>query len=60
MNLTQNSLCTFCNNSEETLEHLFLMCPEVEKLWEKVEKFISDENTKPYNTVEGRQKFWNM
>ena len=42
MNITQNSLCTFCNNSEETLEHLFLMCPVVEQLWEKVEKFISD------------------
>ena len=42
MNITQNNLCTFCNNSVETLEHLFLTCPIIEQLWFEIEKFIAE------------------
>ena len=39
---SENSLCTFCNASDETLVHLFWGCAHVKKYLEEIMKYLKD------------------
>ena len=39
---SENSLCTFCNASDETLVHLFWGCAQVKKYLEEIMKYLKD------------------
>ena len=32
--------CTFCHQQPETVTHLLITCPEVTRLWSRLEKFV--------------------
>ena len=58
--------CTFCTNEPETLQHLFYDCNVVRKLWESVEKWISEKTGVTttlnkyeimFGILEGEQKY---
>lgn len=34
-------LCAFCGDSEETLEHLFFLCPVVQCFWSNIYNWLS-------------------
>ena len=36
----ENDMCTFCQESRETLMHLFLTCSCVDKLWNEIERYL--------------------
>ena len=36
----ENDMCTFCQESRETLMHLFLTCSYVDKLWTEIERYL--------------------
>ena len=40
--LNANELCSFCENSSETLLHLFWECPQVKILWNDVQKWLGN------------------
>ena len=40
MNLVESSLCSFCNNAEETPIHLFAECDYVVRLWSQIQDFF--------------------
>ena len=39
-NLVTDKICTFCNNSEETIMHIFCNCPFVNMIWSKFEEWV--------------------
>ena len=39
-NLVTDKTCTFCNNSEETIMHIFCYCPFVNTVWSKLEQWV--------------------
>ena len=39
-NMIPNSMCTYCQSEVETVCHLFVECPMVRTLWEKVLEYI--------------------
>ena len=39
-NLKENDLCYYCQDSRETLIHLFVQCPLVASFWQQVRAFI--------------------
>jgi len=40
--LSPSELCSFCNNSSETLLHLFWECPQVKTFWNDVKKWLGN------------------
>jgi hypothetical protein len=40
MNLAKSKTCSFCSESEETIEHLFFNCKKTRELWEKIRHFF--------------------
>ena len=40
MSIKNNGKCLLCDNSPETLIHLFCLCPQVAILWKEVENWI--------------------
>lgn len=38
----ENNLCTFCGAVPETLKHLFLTCPVVERFWNRICDYLSE------------------
>ena len=40
--LRNDPLCSFCNNDDETIEHLFYNCSYVSSLWENVKEWIKE------------------
>ena len=41
MNITQDESCSFCNNSPETILHLFWMCDISKNFWSQVRTYIN-------------------
>ena len=41
VNLKESNKCTFCENSPETITHLFLTCNSVQPYWAEIGHFIS-------------------
>ena len=41
MNKNDSALCTFCNEKEETITHLFWECQYIEHFWKQFSDFIS-------------------
>ena len=42
MNKNDSALCTFCNEKEETITHLFWECQYIEHFWKQFSDFISN------------------
>ena len=42
--LVTDNLCTFCNNSEETIIHIFCSCIYSNEIWSKLEAWLSRNN----------------
>ena len=42
MNKNDSALCTFCNEKEETITHLFWECQYIEHFWKQLSDFISN------------------
>ena len=42
MNITNNQLCSFCGDHEETIPHLFFECNLVYLLWQTLYNWISN------------------
>ena len=40
MGLSETSKCPYCNEEEETIEHAFLFCDSVKKLWYDVQQWL--------------------
>ena len=40
MGIKENSMCTYCMETIETIEHAFLYCNTVTKLWKEVETWL--------------------
>ncbi|XP_057802894.1 uncharacterized protein LOC131018188 [Salvia miltiorrhiza] len=45
-------LCNCCVSREETTDHLFVLCPNVEKIWDEIQKWISTHAARPQNIVQ--------
>lgn len=41
INLQDNNCCSFCEIVPETLEHLFMSCTFVKKLWNDISQYVS-------------------
>ena len=41
INVQENNKCSFCDLEPETLKHLFVMCPVVDRFWDDVSHFMS-------------------
>ena len=41
--IRDDSLCTFCKNSTETIKHLFFECPEVASIWDGVIDLLNEQ-----------------
>ena len=39
MNIIDNPNCLFCN-AQETIEHIYLECPNVIRLWQDTENWV--------------------
>ena len=48
-NMLGSNTCTFCDKEKETYKHLFILCPEVEKLWLNIEPFMNEFNNEQIN-----------
>ena len=42
--LSNSSTCSFCNMEEETIDHLFWNCMEIQHFWNSVFAFINSKN----------------
>ena len=40
MKITNTSLCSFCGNQNETIQHLFYDCDRISELWENIRIWI--------------------
>ena len=40
LGITENDLCSYCANSRETIKHLYLECPVVQRLWADLENWL--------------------
>ena len=40
-NTNVSSLCTFCNNEEETILHMLYLCPKVKKIWSALQRWLN-------------------
>ncbi len=49
INKTGSNLCTFCNNEEETLIHLFCSCTHTISFWSSVFSWIKEETNRSIN-----------
>ena len=49
MNITDDPRCTFCKESEETIIHLFVECPQTNLLWQNVFSWINQNLQRPLN-----------
>ena len=41
--IKDNPLCTFCQEEEETILHLFVDCSKVKHLWDQIKKLLESE-----------------
>jgi len=48
MKITSSNLCTFCENTEESLEHLFVSCKHTRFYWIKIKNWL---NSLGYNVA---------
>ena len=39
-----SSLCTFCNATPETMDHLFFTCPKIAAFWNRLRRRVTDFN----------------
>ena len=44
MGQTENGLCRMCNNSEETIKHLFVECTYVAQMWSELKAYMESTN----------------
>ena len=44
--IVDSNLCDFCNNTIETIEHLFYDCHYSQILWNNISKYLNDKNIK--------------
>ena len=51
MKITDNPLCSFCNLSEETLEHLFYKCPKIKNIIQYISQKLKEHHS-PINLDE--------
>ena len=49
--IRENKLCTFCNNYDETIKHLFFECKKVELIWRKISQLINKGIDLRYETI---------
>ena len=54
MKLEDSVTCSFCTNTAETLEHIYLNCPKSIEFRDKVEKHIKDVLPQFYNHQDSR------
>ena len=40
MNICNNNTCDFCQSAEETLIHLFVLCPLVKRFWQNLNQWL--------------------
>ena len=41
LKISSNNICSLCNSSEETIEHLFSSCTETTQLWNDIQNWIN-------------------
>ena len=56
MNITDNPNCLFCN-AKETIEHIYLECPNVIRLWQDTENWVKSLNY-PHFKISDTEKFF--
>ena len=43
MGLRQNNRCTYCSDKVDFIEHFFVECPQISKIWKHVQNVLNDE-----------------
>ncbi|XP_057803570.1 uncharacterized protein LOC131018894 [Salvia miltiorrhiza] len=46
---TEESACNGCVSGVETVDHLFLLCPKVEQVWDGIQKWLGFSTVRPHN-----------
>ena len=52
MNLTESPLCSYCNQHNETIHHLFLECNHTKSLWHEVQLFFNPLISLPHLSIQ--------
>ena len=52
MGITDTPLCSYCNQNEETMQHLFIECCVSKKLWSDIKTLFSNSITVPDLTLQ--------
>ena len=42
MGIKNSNICTFCKDTEDSVEHMILRCPVIANLWNEVNNWINE------------------